>query len=327
MNLKSPLKRFFTIVLWCLLGGAGIFLLVAAINSKNSSGCHGVDVEINGGGKSLFLTKREVVALLQNNGLKDWHEKRTASFNMLQMESMLRKNSWVRDVQIYFDNNQILKIRILERQPIARLFSLSGNSFLIDSNGVQMPISQKNILRLPVFTGYPSDIFGLRRDSALYSQVKKMAIFLNRDSFWSDQIQEVHISAAKTFQMTPLIGNQHIEFGDGSDLENKFHCLFIFYKEVITQTGFEKYVSINLAFTNQVIATRKLEFISRADSMQARKNVTDMIRMVQKMEADTTKIREVKPLERNTLSEQNLQGYDLPEENENQTSNKHPKQQ
>jgi cell division protein FtsQ len=57
--------------------------------------------------------------------------------------------------------------------------------------------------------------------------------------------------------MTPLIGNQQIELGDGTDYENKFHRLFIFYKDVIAKTGFEKYVSINLAFANQVIATRK----------------------------------------------------------------------
>jgi cell division protein FtsQ len=327
MNIKSPLKKFFTIAVWCLLGSTILALLVAAINSKNSSGCQGLDVEINGGSKSLFLNKKDVVVLLENYGLKDWYYKKTASFNLLQMESALRRNSWVRDVQIYFDNNQILKIRILERQPVARLFCNSGNSFLIDSNGVQMPLSEKNVFRLPVFTGYPSEKFGSRKDSALSGQIKQLAIFLDRDSFWSGQIQEVHIGAARTFEMTPLIGNQRIEFGDGSDLENKFHKLFIFYKEVITQTGFEKYTTINLAFANQVIATRKQAYISRADSIQARKNVLEMIRMAQKMEADTTKIREVKPLEKNTITEQNLRGYDLPEENENKTGDKHQKQQ
>ncbi len=141
-----------------------------------------------------------------------------------------------------------------------------------------MALSERNVFRLPVFTGYPSEKFGLRKDSALNSQIKDLASFLNHDPFWSNQIQEVHISAEKTFHMTPLIGNQVIEFGDGNEFENKFHRLFIFYKEVITQTGFEKYTSIKLAFANQVIATRKQGVISRADSIQARKNVMEMIR-------------------------------------------------
>jgi cell division protein FtsQ len=331
MNIKNPLKRFFTIVLWCILGGSGLALLIAAINSKNSSFCNGMDVEINGGGKAFFLNKKDIVTMLEAEGVKDLHNKKMASFDLLRMEGILRKNNWIRDAQLYFDNNQILKLRIQERQPAARLFTTTGNSFLIDSIGVQMALAERNAFRLPVFTGYPADKFGLKKDSALNQQIRDMAVFLNKDMFWSSQIQEINISASKTFQLTPLIGSQSIEFGDGNDYENKFHKLFIFYKEVIAQTGFEKYTGINIAFANQVIATRKQGLISRADSIQARKNVMEMIRLAQKMESDTAKPREVKPLEKNTITEQSLQGYDLPEETgnelQNQTNNKHQKQQ
>jgi cell division protein FtsQ len=329
MNIKGPLKKFFTVILWCLLGGSGLALLIAAINSKNSSTCQGLEVDINDGGKAMFLNKKELVSLLENNGLKEWHNKKAISFDLLKMENLLRKNTWIRDVQLYFDNNQILKLRVQERQPVARLFTVSGNSFLIDSSGVQMALSEKNIFRLPVFTGYPGEKFGLRRDSALNRQIKDLAAYLNRDPFWCSQIQEVNISSSKTFRMIPLIGSQVIEFGDGNDYENKFHRLLVFYKEVITQTGFEKYTNIKLAYSNQVIATRKVGLITRADSIQARRNVMEMIRQSQKMEADTSKPREVKPLEKNILTEQNLRGYDLPEETDDQTEtgNKHQKQQ
>lgn len=331
MNIKSPLKRFFTIVLWCILGGSGLALLIAAINSKNSSFCNGMDVEINGGGKAFFLNKKDIVTMLEAEGVKDLHNKKIASFDLLRMEGILRKNNWIMDAQLYFDNNQNLKIRIQERQPAARLFTITGNSFLIDSSGVQMALAERNAFRLPVFTGYPGDKFGLNKDSALNQQIRVIAIFLNKDSFWSNQVQEINISASKTFQLTPLIGNQTIEFGDGNDYENKFHKLFIFYKEVIAQTGFEKYTGINIAFANQVIATRKQGSISRSDSLQARKNVMEMIRLAQKMESDTVKYREAKPLEKNTITEQSLQGYDLPEEAgteiQKQTNIKHLKQQ
>jgi cell division protein FtsQ len=329
MNIKSPLKKIFTVLLWCLLGGSGLALLVAAINTKNSSFCQGLQVEINGGEKARFLDKKDVASMLENEGLKDWRNKKTTSFDLLKMETVLRKNSWIQEVQLYFDNNQVLNVHIRERQPVARLLTISGNSYLIDSNGVQMALSGRSVFRLPVFTGYPAERFGSRRDSALDRQLRDLAIFLNGDPFWSAQIQEVHIGGSNTFQMIPLIGNQVIEFGDGSDYKNKFHRLFLFYKEVISQTGFEKYTGIKLAYANQVVATRKEGVISRSDSIQARKNVMEMIRLAQKMETDTAKIREVKPLERNILTEQNLRSYDFPEENENnnQPGNKHQKQQ
>lgn len=316
MNIKSPLKKFFTVAVWCLLGGTGLALLIAAINSKNSSLCQGMDVEINDGGKAMFLNKKDIVLMLDSNGLKDLRNKKTSSFDLLKMERMLRRNNWIKDVQLYFDNNQILKVRIQERQPAARLFTVSGNSFFIDSSGSQLSLAERNVFRLPVFTGYPSEKFGLRRDSVLCRQIRNMTIFLNQDTFWTNQTQEINITPSKTFLLTPLIGNQVIEFGDGNNCEEKFHKLLVFYKTVITQTGFEKYNTINLAYGDQVIATRRQGTVSRVDSIQARKNVMEMIRMAQKMEADTSRLRAVKPLEKNTVSEQNLQSYDLPDENE-----------
>ena len=267
--------------------------------------------------------------MLENYGLKNWQNKKTASFNLLQMESVLRKNPWIKDVQIYFDNSDNLRIRIQERQPAARLFTSTGSSFLIDSGGVQMPLSEKIVFRLPVFTGYPSENFGLKKDSALNRQIRDLESFLNHDGFWSCQIQEVHINASKNFEMTTLVGNQRIDLGDGTDYENKFHRLFIFYKNVISKIGFEKYVYINLAFGNQVIATRKQGSVSKADSIQARKNIMDMIRKAQRLDEDTTIVREVKPLEKNTVTEQSLKSYDLPEETIDQKENnsKHQKQQ
>ncbi|HEV3251228.1 MAG TPA: hypothetical protein VGZ71_09775, partial [Puia sp.] len=277
------------VLLWCLLGGSGLAILIAAINAKNNSLCQGLEIEINGGDRVQFLNKKDLVSMLENEGLKDLLNKKTASIDLLKMEGLLKKNNWIRDAQLYFDNNQKLKIRIVERRPVARIFTISGSSYLIDSGGIQMAIPERTVFRLPVFTGYPGEKFGLRRDSALDRQIRDLAIFLNKDPFWSNQIQEVNISITKTFLMTPLIGNQQIVFGDGSDFENKFHRLFIFYKQVISQTGFEKYTGIILAFTNQVIAIRKQGLISRADSIQARKNVMEMIRMAQKMESDTSK--------------------------------------
>ncbi len=316
MNIKSPLKKFFTVAVWCLLGGTGGVLLIAAINSKNSSLCQGMDVEINGGGKAMFLNKRDIVLMLDSSGLKDLRNKKTSSFDLLKMEKMLRRNGWIKEVQLYFDNNQILKVRIQERQPAARLFTVSGSSFLIDSSGSQLSLTEKSVFRLPLFTGYPSEKFGLHRDSCLCRQILNMTIFLNQDTFWTSQVQEMNITPSKTFLLTPLIGNQVIEFGDGNDCEKKFHKLLVFYKTVITETGFEKYNTINLAYSNQIIATRKQGIVSRVDSIQARKNVMEMIRMARKMEADTSHLRAVKPLERNTISEQNLQSYDLPGEND-----------
>ncbi|HEX3767243.1 MAG TPA: hypothetical protein VHT72_02660, partial [Puia sp.] len=67
------------VVLWCLLGGSGLALLIAAINAKNSSICNGMEIEINGAGKVYFLNKKDVVTMLESEGIRDVHNKKVAS--------------------------------------------------------------------------------------------------------------------------------------------------------------------------------------------------------------------------------------------------------
>ncbi len=312
-------------MVWCLLGGSVLALLLAAMNHKNSSLCSGLAIEINGGGKAYFLNKKDVTQLLEAGGLDELQHKKVSSINLQKLENTLRKNSWIRDVQLYFDNNQILKVRIQEREAAARIFAVSGSSYLIDSNGTQLPLAPHNVFNLPVFTAYPSEKFGLHKDSSLDRQIRNIAVYIAKDPFWLNQIQEINIDPAKNFRMIPLIGNQVIEFGDGNNYENKFQRLFVFYKQVLVQTGFSKYTAIKLAFDGQIVATRNAGSVSRADSIQACKNVLAMIHMAQKLQSDTAIVREVKPLEKNTVTEQNLKSYDLPEENENptETNSKH----
>ena len=322
MNLMASIKKIFSIVLWCAIGGAGLALLVAAINKKSSSLCKGLEVQINTDGKGSFLNKKDVIRLLEREGLKDLTDKKVQSLNLHKFEEALGKQPWIKDVQLYFDNNQVLKVKITERVPVARIFMISGSSYYMDSSGKQLPLTNPVPLKLPVFTGYPADKMGLRADSILDHQIKEISTFLNRDPFWSNAIEQVNITASKTFEMIPLIGNQVIEFGDGNQYEDKFRRLLIFYKRVMTKTGFEKYASVNVEYAGQVIGTRRGGPVSRTDSLQAIRNVMQIIRMARKMESDTGKIREVKPLENNQITEQSLKSYDFPEENENKPDNK-----
>ena len=55
----------------------------------------------------------------------------------------LKKNAWVNGAEVFFDNNDVLRINIAQREPIARIFTLGGNSFYIDSSGTELPLSEK----------------------------------------------------------------------------------------------------------------------------------------------------------------------------------------
>jgi cell division protein FtsQ len=103
--------------------------------------------------------------------------------------------------------------------------------------------------------------------------------------------------------MIPVVGNQVIEFGDGNDYKAKFRRLFIFYKDVLSKTGFNKYSKINVQFKGQIIGTKKGGEMIKSDSLKFIKSVQQLIQYAQQIQADTAK-QNIKPLENNSPQEQ-----------------------
>ena len=243
-----------------MLAGSGIILLmVAAVNSRNHKTCKGYQVKINNetGGK-WFIDQNDITDILTNNRTLSLKDRSVKSFDLHTIESKLRNEVWVKDAELFFDNNGILQVRVKQREPVARIFTSTGNSFYIDSTGVRLPLSEKMSVRLPVFTGFPSDAKKLKpEDRRLISSIKQLSLYLLNDPFWMAQIEQVDITPSRAFEMVPLIGNHLVEFGDGANPEKKFRRLMIFYKQVLAKSGMEKYERIKVQYDNQVIGVKK----------------------------------------------------------------------
>jgi len=312
MAVKINIKKILSLTLWCIVGAGALVLLVAAIGYRNNKTCKGYRIDITGGASGvLFIDKRQILDLL-TAGTGRLQDKPTASFDLRKMESVLEKNVWIKDAELFFDNNGVLRVNVIERAPVARIFTVDGSSFYIDSSGAQLPLSDKLTTRLPVFTGYPAAKVRLHgADSALMSQIRQLSAFVRNDSFWMAQIAQLDITPDRNFELVPTVGNHLIGFGDGNDFAAKFHRLFVFYKEVMSQVGFDKYSRVDVAYAGQVIGTKKGSEGTRQDSIQGMRNIQEMIRSAQRLTTDTVRQRDTRPLERPTETEQTLTNYDL----------------
>ena len=95
---------------------------------------------------------------------------------------------WIKDAELFFDNHQTLHVKIIEREPVARVFTVSGNSFYIDSTGLRLPVNENATARVIVFTSFPSDKKDLSKpDSLVLNDIKKSAQYISADSFLNEQ--------------------------------------------------------------------------------------------------------------------------------------------
>lgn len=298
-----------------MAAGTGVLvLLVAAIRYRNKNVCKGYKIEIAGAASSdaLFVDKKGIADILSAAGAAKGQNKPIQSFDLRRLESALARNVWIREAQLFFDNNGILQVRVIEREPVARIFTREGNSCYIDSSGVQLPLPDKLPARLPVFTGYPGQkIMRHGGDSALTTDILRLSDFIRRDTFWMAQIAQIAITSGNGFELEPEIGSHRVAFGDGGDIAAKFHRLFLFYTEVLGRTGPDKYDRIDISYAGQVVATKKNSGHDRYDSIWGMNNIRQMIRSAQQLQPDTFRQQNIRPLESNMMTEQNLTGLDL----------------
>lgn len=254
---KRKIIKFIGYTLWVTAGIALVVFLIAAMRKRDDKICKGLEVQIVDVNNNLFADKNDVKGMLQHlspviNG------KPIGDFDLLKMEKTLEGNIWIKDAELFFDNNEVLRVKVKERVPIARIFTTANKSYYIDGDFVRLPLSTRFSAQVPVFTGLPLDKTRWnRQDSLLLQQVKAISEYVEASPFWKAQIEQVDYTVAHCFEIMPSVGNHIVRLGEGHDLERKFNNLFLFYKEVLAQTGWNKYALIDVQYKGQVVASRK----------------------------------------------------------------------
>lgn len=250
------LKQRIIASLWWLLAIAVTGLLIAAVQHKKSLLCSDVKVEINNIDGHVFVDEKEIVSKLKEIGADKGKE--INLINLQTLETMVSSEPWIQNAELYFDNNAILQVKIKEREPIARIFMASGLSFYIDSGGIRLPLSSDYTAHVPVFTSFTSTKKNLSKpDSLLLNNIKKIAQYIQLDSFWNAQVSQIIITPQSTFNIVPVLGNQIIKIGKADSLTSKFNRLFAWYKQVWIKAGFEKYETVSAEFSGQIVATKR----------------------------------------------------------------------
>lgn len=296
-------KRIFGSLMWALLGLATVVLLGAAMNLKDSKRCKGVNITISGIQNNFFIDKKEISNILETLSCGPLSGKPLVSFNLSSIESTLKKDQWIKNAELFFDNNEVLRVNVTEREPVARIFTTSGSSFYIDTSLARLPLSDKFSARVPVFSDFPviNNSFN-KADSNFLSEIKTLGNYILHNPFWMAQIDQIDITPDRTFEMVPKVGNQIIAFGNADNYEQKFDNLLTFYKEVESKVGWNKYSKIVVEYKDQVVAVKRGAEDIIQDSLRTKQLMQMLVANAQKAANDSTNnIQLEQPKEDNTV--------------------------
>ena len=261
---------------WLLVIGGITTLLVAANKRQTEHVCKKVNVSITGSGDKYYIDKADILKQLEAVYHSSLLNKPLKTISLVTLEKSLEKDQWIGDAELYFDREDVLHVIIEERVPIARVFSVGGRTFYMDSSGHQMPVLDKTGIRVPVITGFVNSKKFNSKDSALLADVKKIAWFVYNNEFWNAQVGQVDITSERKFELIPVIGDHIIRLGNADNLENKMSRVLLFYKHVLNKVGFNKYSAVDVQFDGQVVGVNKGP-VSKIDSIQLQKNIRELL--------------------------------------------------
>jgi len=300
---KYTFKKILIISVWIILLSGTVVLLIAAMSKKRNEAINRVEIKISGIQSNYFLGKKDVLDILQKINGKKLEGESIHSLDFSKMETTLEKNQWIRKAEIFFDNNNVLQVKIIEREPIARIFTSSGWSFYIDSSLTRLPLSEKFSPRLPVFSSFPDVTKTLNKeDSNLLFEIKTLSEYINNHPFWMAQIDQVNITSEGSFELIPKLGEQLIRFGNTDNYEEKFNKLFAFYQKVESKVGWNNYSVLDLRYKNQVVGVIRDAAEIKSDSLKSVQIMKSIIAEAQKNSNDSTMIQLPQPKNENYIN-------------------------
>lgn len=245
------LKKIF-ILATVLLCGAYLVVAMTRFNKQSDDAtCRDIVFHLNKDAlPEGFITEAELKSLLKKGNL-DPQGKKMNEIKCRDIENYLKKSPFIENAECYKSPTNCICIEVVQRVPILRIMASNGEQYYLDTQGDIIPLSGYTA-HLPIVTGSVTK----KNASQLLNE---LSLCIQKDNFWNNQIEQIHVTPAGELEMIPRVGDHVIFLGKPKDMEGKLNRLRAFYQKALNKVGWNKYSRISLEFNNQIICTKKRE--------------------------------------------------------------------
>lgn len=172
------------------------------------------------------------------------------SFPLGELEERLRKSDKVESVNTWISASGQLHIDVVPMTPVARVFERGVASYYINKQGKRISADPRYHLDVPVVLGAFDSVNPPRRLLPLLDHIARDE---NLSALVSTLVQE----PGGNIIIVPTIVGHVINFGDTTDVADKFRRLRSFYLEVVPTRGWEMYDTLAVKWRGMVVGSRR----------------------------------------------------------------------
>ncbi len=229
-----------------LITGYIVFAIITFSGKDNEIVCSDLVISFPFNEKNSLYSKNDITEMLSNAELHPLGES-YKDINTEKIEKKLLNNIIINHAECFKSPSG--KIYLSLRQRIPKFLIAGNQSFYVDNDRKIIPAILNHTFYIPVVSGY---ITKSMAEVELYNFVT----YLEQNTFWNAQIEQIYIKKDLTVELVPRVGNAIILFGKLDNFPDKLEKLKLLYSEVFPHIGWERYSVIDLQYEKQIICLK-----------------------------------------------------------------------
>ena len=174
-----------------------------------------------------------------------------ARLNLADVEFQLGALPEIESINAAVLGNGILRFDVVPMIPVARVFE-HDQSYYINSQGKKIKADINYHIDVPVVSGYFDDEHPAARLLPLLEYIKQHPAL---DAL----VSAVNVDRNHDIYLIPVIRGHVVNFGDTTEIADKFGRLEAFYTKVMPVKGWDHYDSLSVKWHGQMVATRRVK--------------------------------------------------------------------
>lgn len=245
MKLSLFVKILIGLCVALILGYVG-FMIWGYSDADKSVICTSLNVQMKDDSSIRLISEYEIAKILDSKGLNPVGEK-YKNISTEDIERELLRNEMIKSAECYKTISGKLIVEVKQRTP---KFLIAGNeSYYVDSDRKLMPVSLNYAAYVPVVSGR------VLRGMATH-EIFDFVSFLEKDTFWNAQIEQIYIRDDLKVELIPRVGNAVVILGTFHNFETKLRNLQELYKQGLNVVGWNRYDKIDLQYQGQIVCTK-----------------------------------------------------------------------
>ena len=172
-----------------------------------------------------------------------------------RLEAFLREDPFVASAELYTGYDGVVRVIIEQKRPVMRVHDRRGADYYVGPSGEVLPLSKRDVARVPVLTGEVTPFAEAAADSFALDAYA-LARALADDALLAPLIEQVDRRGGE-YVLVPKLGTAHFRVGALTDLDDKLYRLRAFLLGALPEVGWEHYESLDLRYGGQVVAKRR----------------------------------------------------------------------